>query len=172
MWLGVGIIAFALLGYFVVIPIGIDSPNSVPFLALAPAFWPNIIMALLALLGLVLMVQGVMAIRASAQQHSKMLSEPGIDQNNSSSSDGAGAARPFLALSAMVLLFVYFAALQKLGFVAASMLILPVYMLMAGVRNYLLIGLLSLGLPVALYFFFTTVARVALPLGIFESLLS
>ncbi len=156
MWLGVGIIAFACLGYFVVIPYGIDSPNSVPFLALAPAFWPNIIMGLLAFLGLVLLIQGISAARASA---------------GSGPRDGQVGARPVLALVAMALLFVYYLALQKLGFVAASMLILPVYMLLAGVRNYLLIALLSLGLPTGLYFFFTTVAKVALPLGVFESLL-
>lgn len=172
MGVGAGIIALAMLGYFVMIPVGIDSPNSVPFLALAPAFWPNIIMALLALLGLVLLIQGVITIRSDAAQNAIMAQEGADAQSDLSSADAHHAARPLMAITAIALLFVYYAALQFLGFVAASMLILPVYMLLAGVRNYLLIGLLSVGLPIGLYFFFTTVARVALPLGVFESLLS
>lgn len=172
MWVGGGIIVLAMLGYFVLIPVGIDSPNSVPFLALAPAFWPNIIMALLVLLGLLLLIQGLMAIRSDASQNSTMPPQQVTDQSEINPSDSQHAGRPLIASAAIILLFVYYAALQTLGFVAASMLILPIYMLLAGVRNYLLIGLLGIGLPVGLYFFFTTVARVALPLGVFETLLS
>jgi len=157
-WLGVGVIAFALGGYLLVIPAGVDSPSSVPFLALAPAFWPNIIMGLLCVLGVVMIIQGL---RSKAQA----VPDDGVEETFDS-------ARLLRTGAAMAVLFVYYLALQKLGFVVASMLALLFYLPLAGVRQIFLIGVISVFLPIALYYFFTIVAKVALPLGVFETLLS
>ena len=43
---GSTVLGLALRMLFVGIPIGIESPGDVDILALAPTFWPNIIMAL------------------------------------------------------------------------------------------------------------------------------
>lgn len=169
-WIGIGVVVAALVGYFLVIPAGVDAPSSVPFIALAPAFWPNIIMGLLVLLGVVLCVQGMMSIRAESGMHAtEDVDDAGI-QITPQRRDTA--ARLFRTLLVMALLFVYYAGLSRIGFVLASMLVLPVYMVLAGVRNVALIGAITLLLPIALYYFFTVVAKVAVPLGVLENIFS
>jgi len=162
--LGAGVIAFALSGYLLVIPAGVDSPASVPFLALAPAFWPNIIMGLLSLLGLLLIMQGL---------RSKSVVEAGdspVGDAGDTAEQQVAGWRPTLV--AIALLFAYYLALQSLGFVAASMLALLCFLPLAGVRRIGLIAVITIVLPVALYYFFTLVAKVAVPLGIFETVFS
>ena len=58
--IGVGLaaIAIAVLGWFVVIPIGIDLPSQIDISALAPDFWPRVVMLLLAAAGIAIVAQG------------------------------------------------------------------------------------------------------------------
>ena len=56
---GSTVLGLALLMLFVGIPIGIESPGDVDILALAPTFWPNIIMALLALIGIIMVISSI-----------------------------------------------------------------------------------------------------------------
>jgi len=110
-FLGLGVIALALITNFVIIPAGVSLPPKVPFKALEPAFWPNIII--------------------------------------------------------YVLVFLNF-LLNAVGFIVASVVLLPVFMWLMGERRYWLMALIGVVLPFALHFFFRYVATVYVPLGFLE----
>ena len=54
---GIGMLIIAVVGWFVVIPAGIDLPSSVEFRALSPDFWPHVVMILLGICGAIVAVQ-------------------------------------------------------------------------------------------------------------------
>ncbi len=157
-FLGIGVIALALITNFVIIPAGVSLPPKVPFKALEPAFWPNIIVWVLAFLGLVLLVQGLLANRRSQAQ-------PDAATN---SGEAGKTANVGTAAIAVALLFVFNFLLNTVGFIVASVLLLPVFMWLMGERRYWLMATIAILLPFALHFFFRHVASVYVPLGFLE----
>jgi len=157
-YLGLGVIALTLIANFIIIPAGVSLPPKVPFKALEPAFWPNIIIGVLGFLGVVLVVQGVLEGRRINQEQS------------TDASAEAPAKRAYVAptLIAIALLFVFNFLLNAVGFIVASVLLLPVFMWLMGERRYWLMAIIAILLPFGLHFFFKHVASVYVPLGFLE----
>lgn len=69
----------------------------------------------------------------------------------------------------LTLLF-YAIALPTLGFVVTSTIVLFVLLLLAGERKPVWLVFIPALLPVSLFFFFTKVANIPIPTGIFETM--
>lgn len=166
---GTALVVLALLGVFVVIPAGIVMPGDIDIRALAPNFWPLIIMVSLALAGAVLIVQGLMKGRLGlgARQEpeafgdSEELADVGENLPLGAQLAKVGAA--------VMVLFVYYAVIQLIGIVAASVAAVVVFMLLGGERRLKIVVPIALILPSVLYYFFTYIAKVPMPLGLFET---
>ena len=140
--LGVGILLLALLALLVIIPAGVDPPANIKIRALAPGFWPNIVMLFMAFMGLIIAVQGFLDYRsASATEQPRP----------------ADQLAPAIATLRVVT-----------AIVAASMIAILAFTLLSGERRWRYVIPVSLVLPVLLYYFFTHVANVFIPLGLFE----
>jgi len=162
--IGVGIAAMAIaaLGWFVVIPLGIDLPQNIKIRALSPDFWPRIVMAILAIAGAVIAVQGFLESRAADREDTAAGGDDTIEHP-----PVVLAGRVVFALA---LLFVFYAGIFQLGIVVCSALIIVIFTLVLGQRQWRYILPLAVVLPLVLYFFFVQVAHVPMPLGIFEVL--
>ncbi len=155
---GSTVLGLALLMLFVGIPIGIESPGDVDILALAPTFWPNIIMALLALIGIIMVISSMMLLRAPEQ----------ADKDSEDQSYGPALALTRV-IACIVVMFIYQALLEPLGFVAASMLAIIVLTVLGGERRAYVVLPVAILVPLGLYWFFTVAASVQIPMGYFES---
>ena len=163
--LGVGILLLALLALLVIIPAGVDPPANIKIRALAPGFWPNIVMLFMAFMGLIIAVQGFLDYRsASATEQPRPADQlaPAI-----------ATLRVVTAIVMPTFIFIiwlnaYYWLLELLGFVAASMIAILAFTLLSGERRWRYVIPVSLVLPVLLYYFFTHVANVFIPLGLFE----
>lgn len=71
-------------------------------------------------------------------------------------------------LGAVLLAVAYVAALNILGFLVASIVCIPVMMVILGVRNKLVIVLMSVISVAVLWLFFSVFLHVPLPEGIFQ----
>jgi uncharacterized membrane protein len=171
-WIGGATISIAALGYFVVIPLGVDVPKSVTILALSPNFWPNIIMGMLAACGLVVLIQGNLAKRDAA---------PATSLADMASQDAAaekvgevvhyGTQGQFLRVSsAFIGLFAFYFLSPYIGVVVGSMILVLASTRTLGVRSWAKSITLAVLLPGLLYFFFTLVAQIPIPLGLLEEL--
>lgn len=143
---------------FILIPIGVDEPSNVEFAVLAPSYWPRIISLALAALGLGMLVRTWISLRNGAVQVT--------DEENELS--GMVFWRVGLVIAGT---FILYAVLEILGFVLAGAIALALLMLLAGERRPLYVGLISIGVPMLLYLFFTKAASIPLPAGILEPLL-
>ena len=150
---GIGVLLIGILVFFVLIPYGIDQPDNVKHTALAPNFWPKIIAAVIALMGLLLAVK------------------PGgnIGSETGSEDDPWAQRLPGLAVS-LGSLFAFYFLIPSLGMVAPGAALVLGLMLFAGERRWWLAVAVSFGIPILLYVFFTFVAGIPIPLGVFESL--
>lgn len=157
--LGVALLVISIFVLAWLIPVGIDSPGTVSNPALAPAFWPRLIMIAMTGLSVVILLQGVNRVRilraegVEAEPH-----EPNLAGNLKTAIAAAG-------------LFVFTWAMTWGGIVVPSMVALACYMALYGERRLAIIIPVSVGVPLALYLFFLKVALVPMPLGIFEDYL-
>lgn len=155
--LGVFLTAVSLLVLFWLIPVGIQSPGEITEVALAPAFWPQIIVVGLAVLSGVVAAQGVVRLRRIRQ---------GVEER------GPPVGRNVLGnvkvVVAIALLFAYYWIMTWGGIVVPSMLAIVVFTALHGERRIHYYGPLGVVFSLALYYFFLKVARVPMPLGIFE----
>ena len=154
--LGGAVVAISLFTWFWLIPVGIDSPGATPNPALAPDFWPRIIVVGILLMGVTLIVQDAIAARAGAAPDSP--AEPAF-----------GAADWRVVVAAGVLA-VYLWTMSWGGLVVPSILALAATMALHGERRLSVLVPVSVALPVVLYVFFVYIARMAIPLGVFERL--
>ncbi len=161
--IGVSVVAAALTGILVLIPLGVQSPGSVDVAALSPDFWPRVIMIGLCLCGTLILAQGLFA-RDTAEDPHISLEHP-VEHTHLPL-----AISIVRATSAVIGLFLYYYAIDRIGIILSSSLIILGLMLLGGERRWLLLAALSLLLPIALYYFFTLVANVPMPLGMFEAL--
>lgn len=158
--IGLGLVLFiaALAMHFWGIPAGVDSPGSIANRALAPAFWPRIIVVALGLFSLVIAAQGAML----AWRIGRGLEEAAVRAPHP-----AGTIKVIVAIA---LLFVYVWSLDWGGLVVPSMVAIVVFTALHGetrIQYYIPVAILG---PVALYYFFLKVALVPMPLGVFEPL--
>jgi hypothetical protein len=151
------VIGFSLM-LLVFIPRGIDVPNGIRIAATAPDYWPKLISAVTVLLGLVLLSQGIRQILRDRHSHAggKSAADARIRR--------VGFFRTAAALAGLLL---YYLLVEPLGIVLSSMLALPFFAVIYGERRLKVLIPLALLLPAALYVFFTKVANIPMPLGIF-----
>ncbi len=156
-----GVILMAAFGLVlgVVIPLGVQVPSSIKVAALAPDFWPRIVTVGIIVLGAVLTAGGVVRFR----RHGASAATP-------PDAEEVRARRVAAAkiTAAMALLLAYYALVPWLGIVVASIVALPAFAALYGERRWTVLVPLSVALPVAMYYFFTRVASIPMPLGIFE----
>lgn len=145
---GLIVTGFGLVLWLVVLPFGIDSPTEISHPALAPEFWPNII-------AVVIMVSGVWLCFSRAEV-------PVTPPDRLTRWRRVGLA--------MGLLLAFYYTIPLLGMVLPGMLLMVAFMYFAGERRWPLMLLLAFGVPMGLYAFFTFVASIPIPLGMFEFL--
>ncbi|MFP6737058.1 MAG: tripartite tricarboxylate transporter TctB family protein [Rhodospirillales bacterium] len=169
-WIGGTAIAIAGFGWFVVIPIGVDVPSSVKILALSPDFWPRIIMGMMAACGLVVLAQGFLARQSddnALQSEPDDAAEPASADKIVHFETRGQFVRVAMAFAG---LFAFYFAVPYIGVVIGAMIIILLSTRFLGVKSWLRAGLLAVIMPVALYFFFTEVAQIPIPLGLFEEM--
>ena len=143
---------------FVAIPIGVKVPAYVSSRLNSPAFWPTTLSAFLIFLGILQFAAGV---REALVNLSAAQREPGANGEH----PVPVGIRVTLGI---VMLAAYYVATIWLGIVLSSMLAIAAFMLAYGVRRPLLIGILSIAIPIVLYGFFVDLAHLPLPMGIFH----
>ncbi len=154
---GILFCAVGLAAVFVLIPIGVKVPESIKIAALSPDFWPTII--------------GWAAIVASVALiiESTWLKQPSLDDDDpvaEAEYDLETLPATLRILVLVVVLFGFYLSLTTFGMVVTSIILIAAMMLFFGERKYVMIGALSLGVPILLYLFFRYVANVPIPLGI------
>ncbi|MGI9387533.1 MAG: tripartite tricarboxylate transporter TctB family protein [Methyloligellaceae bacterium] len=152
---------YLILGLFVVfvlIPIGVDEPSNVQYPPLAPAYWPRIICVGLAVLGAAILARSFVQMRK---------------ETGAVSASGATVSdrTPWRSLLVIGLGFALYAILETLGFVLATAIALVVLMVVADERRPHIVLPVAVGVPFALYFFFTKAANIPIPSGILEPIL-
>ena len=142
----------------VFIPKGIDVPKGIRIAATAPDYWPKLISAAIVLLGLVILFQGIRQIIRDGNAHA----------GRPSAADAPiRQAAFFRTAAALAGLLLYYLLVEPLGIVLSSMLALPIFAVIYGERRLKVLIPLALLLPAALYVFFTKLANIPMPLGIF-----
>ena len=149
---GIVVLLLAVLLFAVVIPLGIDSPNQIDNAALAPDLWPKIIVMLFGFTGVLMIVR------------------PRI-RNQEEDSELQLLSRLPRLLYVVGVLFLFYYAIPKAGMVIPSIVTILLLVYFAGERRWYLSLLIGVLLPVLLYGFFVYVARIPIPLGIFEGLI-
>ena len=167
--IGIGLagITLALSGIFYLIPRFIVVPQQLDSLALSPAFWPNIIMGILLFTSTIILIQGLVAQR-------RQLLYPGkenrfITHEESTDTYPLDGPRAVVLCAAVGIFFCYYWLIDHIGILLSSVLALLALMGLGGERRLKVLLPLAIILPVVLYYFFTRVAHVYLPQGIFYS---
>ncbi len=168
--IGGATITIAGVGFFVVIPIGIDVPSSVKILALSPDFWPRIIMVMMAVCGLVVLAQGILASRNDDGALHPETNDDTVPVVTNSVVHFDSRGQFVRVTAALAGLFAFYFVVPYVGLVVGAMIIIVLSTRHLGVKSWLRSGLLAVIMPVALYFFFTEVAQIPIPLGLFEEL--
>jgi hypothetical protein len=168
---GAAVALFAVTGLAYLIPVGVKSPPNVKVPALAPEFWPTIILWLMLAFAVVILVQGVVAVmRTGTNEAPEQNALAEEDTVNGSHGDASSSARMLRTIAAIGLLFAYQALIDVIGMLAVSILACLAFTILSGERRYKIFVPVAVLLPTILYYFFTKVAGVPLPLGIFEEL--
>lgn len=155
--IGGGVLALGLLAFFILIPLGVDNPAGVSHLSLAPDFWPRIIAGVFALMGLLMLIHP-----GPARLPDKNTGE--------AAAPTAGPERLLRLAVVLAVLFGFYFLIPFLGMVAPGMVLIWVLMRFAGERRLRLMAAVAVATPLLLYFFFTQVAGIPIPLGVFEGL--
>lgn len=155
--IGTGVVALALVGILVLIPMGIIMPGGIDIAALSPSFWPKIVLIGLAIAGVIILFQGFF---------------PSANDADDEEFSEFTLPWPIVLLKLIIsitVLFSYYFAIEYFGIVVSSIATLVALMLLGGEKRMTILLPVAIALPVLLYFFFTYVANVPLPLGMFES---
>jgi len=158
LWLGAGLAVLSALLYLVVIPVGVRVPSSVRSPVMSPDFWPNIIALFMLGVSALLLLRGVIAWRRGEIIAHRSTEAIGEDES-------AGWNGQLRALAVILLMFVYYWLILKIGLVPASMFA----MLAVGLTNsrpkLWLLLIATPVLPMLIYLFFYEVASVPIPGG-------
>ena len=169
---GAAVALFAVTGLVYLIPVGVKSPPNVKVPALAPEFWPTIVLWLMLAFAIIILIQGVIAVmrsRTNEEPEQNALAEEHI-VNGPHGDDALLSTRVLRTIVAIGLLFAYQALIEVIGMLAVSILACLAFTILSGERRYKIFLPVAVLLPTILYYFFTKVAGVPLPLGIFEEL--
>ena len=138
---GLMLFVFSVLLYFLIIPYGI--PHRQEGHGLNPAFMPNLITLVLGGFSLLIILQRHMAKEATAEKKVPLFSKRVV---------------------ITVLLFIaYMIITPIIGYLPATFMILPSYLIFWGFRKPIPIVVMTLCVPLILYWFFAKVMLVMLP---------
>ena len=167
--LGMSIILIAFLGVIFFIPFGIVVPDNSPQ-ALAPNFWPLIVMFLIGFSGLAIAAHGLADfLHSRDSQPVQKFSKNSIgmierDSGNFSFFEAMGRVTVVI-----ISFLIFYLIIPFVGIILSSSVILVFLIYFAGDRRWQIILPIALLLPLFLYFFFVYVANVPMPLGVFET---
>jgi putative tricarboxylic transport membrane protein len=150
LWAG---LVFLLLGVLLIaflIPVGVVEPKKVKFAVLSPSYYPRIVAIAMSIIGLAIAIG---SIRQEPQEDSIL-------------TFNLNAAVKVCTVFIILIATAY--ALPQAGFVLTTTIVLAVMMLLAGERNPIVVGAVSILLPIFLYLFFTKLANVPIPGGILD----
>lgn len=154
-WVGSSVLLLALITIFAIIPSGVTDPGTVEFAELSPAFWPQVIMILLGIIGISIIGVEVFNTKSS----STVTTEERIED------DYTLPGKAIRLTVSFGLLFLTYFCIEYLGMVLSTAIGLISFLLLGNVRSPKMIVGLSLFLPCFLYGFFVYVANVPLPIG-------
>jgi putative tricarboxylic transport membrane protein len=152
--IGILLTLIGLVFLVVLIPYGIVEPKRVKYAAMSPSFYPRLVGIAFLLMSLAISVRAFMGKTRDQDPDDDLRQDATIR-----------IVFVFLVLALMSLAF------KILGFVLTATMAMAVLMWFAGERRYWLIGILSIVVPLGLYFFFVKVALIPIPAGILKSLL-
>lgn len=161
-------LVLGLLLHFWLIPNYISVPSNMARLVLSPAFWPEILAAMIVLAGVFVLVG---AFRQPAKPNSQDLASAANfteDQQGSNvSSPLQEVSQPSLIrlLAFVTAMALYAKYLDYLGMALASILMLLISFYLLGEKRIGLVLSVSIVLPLVLYAFFLHVAGVSIPQG-------
>jgi len=158
LWLGAGLAILSALLYLVVIPVGVRVPSSVRSPVMSPDFWPNIIALFMLGVSALLLLRGLIAWRRGQLVAHRSSEAIGEDE----SAGWNGRAR---AIAVIVLMFVYYWLILKIGLVPASMVSMLAVGLTTARPKIIALSIATPALPLLIYLFFYEVARVPIPGG-------
>ncbi len=170
-WIGCATIALAFAGWFVIIPLGVDVPKSVKILALSPDFWPRIVMIILAVSGVVVLVQGLLEVRGRGDEnpHPENTHNP-VPSENEDVVHFETNVQAIRVVGAFAGLFAFYFLSPILGVAGGCGILVFVATRILGVVSNVKSLLLAVLLPIFLYIFFIKVAHIPIPLGLLEEL--
>jgi len=150
-WIGGAISAFGAVVLLVLIPFGIVVPENIPARAITPAFWPKVIGWTLIAFGLLTALEGTLT-------RSK---EASFDPSHHS--DGLRGLRRILL--SFILLYALTGAINWIGLPIACGIVILVFGALFRERRPWLLLVIAILIPLTLYYFFTEVAGVPIPMG-------
>lgn len=147
LWLGVGMLVFALFLVEFLIPTWVITPGNVRKIVLSPDFWPYIVAALLGIGGAILLLQYYFVTRPQkiSEEHEDV---PG------------GNMRIVLIA---VLMAIYYLLLPYIGMILASVLAYVAFIAVIGLPRKVAAAIIAVVLPLLLFGFFDHVAGVPIP---------
>ena len=165
--LGIGVLVLATLGVLFIIPYGIVMPENIEVRALAPNFWPLIVVVAAGIAGAIVTVQGFADRKRPTLSPTPDESAPADHEIDDDRPLAQASIRVVIVVASI---FVLYFAIPHAGIVAGSMALLAFLIWFAEERRLWMILAISILLPLVLYAFFVYVANVPMPLGVFESL--
>lgn len=158
MIVGIGVVAIAAIFMFVIIPGGIVMPTGTESRALAPDFWPRIVVSIAAFSGLCMIFNGWRHRSDENPTSGKIIGNP---------EKAAAWAR---ILGAFAALLVCYFLLPLSGMILPTAGLGIFLMWWGGERRWKIMAPTAILLPILLHLFFADFAKVPLPTGIFAGL--
>lgn len=152
-----GVIALAAGLLFWVIPGGVQVPASVKAAPLSPAFLPNVLSALVGLLGLICLVQATLG--------------QGVPKEASELSFEAARSWPLRFAMVLAAFLAFWLLPEEIGMLPVAIGVMAGLIFAGGERNIGRGALLAALIPLGVWLFFSRVAQVPLPEGPIEALL-
>lgn len=152
--IGAAILAFGAIVLLVLIPFGVVHPDNIRAGTISPTLWPKATAWLLVTFGFLVALEGVLT------ASKKRAAENSSDSSHSDA--GTGLLRVCLGF---ILLYASWGAIFSIGLPIASGLIILVFGALFGERRLWLLAVVAVIVPLVLYYFFSEIANVPIPLG-------
>jgi putative tricarboxylic transport membrane protein len=159
-WVGVVSTALGGLLHFWLVPSFITVPENMARAVLSPAFWPEILSALVIITGLVILFQG----------SSLSVPNPSAEDGGPSTASEDVSTSWTRLLAFCFAMVIYVGSINYLGMPISSVIMLIVSFKLLGEKRYGTSLVISAGLPILLFMFFFHVAGVSIPQGEWISL--
>jgi len=159
------LILFFLFTLFFLIPKGVYVPANINIRVMSPDFFPRAVAIFVILMSLILALQNIL-VSGSKKRYPDQNVERKLPQEGKDN-DKIRKLKIIKICVAIFLLFMYFQAVSLIGILPSSAIFLLAFSFLYGERRFKIIIPLAVFLPIILYFFFTRLANIPLPKGIF-----